>query len=160
MRVPSRWLISLALLFSGALVAGERLRMVADTWPPFTDARLPNNGLASELVASALHRAGYSTEYVEVPWARALRGLELGDYDLIIGAWHEAERTRYGVFSEPYLVNRIRFLQRKGGKIAFKRLEDLRPYSIAVARGYAYDARFDRDQSLKKEEVTVFEMGA
>src|SRR5262245_35220626 len=82
-----------ALLLLSASASAETLRMAADAWPPFTDAGLPGNGLASELVSTALKRAGHRPEYVEVPWARALRGVQVGDYDLIVNAWYSDERA-------------------------------------------------------------------
>ena len=148
-----------ALLPWGAALA-EHLRLAGDSWPPFTDQSLPNNGLAVDLVSSALQRAGHSTEYVEVPWARVLRGLQQGDYDLIVAAWYSAERTRYGLFSEPYLVNRIRFLRRAGMPIEYTGLDGLQPFSIAVVRGYSYDGAFDAAEQLTKVLVLEFAMGA
>jgi len=152
------WLLLLMSL--PALAAAESLRLVADPWPPFTDQRLPGNGLASDLVEQALERAGYRTHYAEVPWERAVLGLKRGDYDVLINAWYSVERTRFGHFSQPYLINRIRFLQRKGGDIRFQRLADLYPHSIAVVRGYAYSKAFDNDPDLHKVGVSSFEIAA
>lgn len=140
--------------------AAEALRLVADPWPPFNDRSLLNNGLASDLVSTALARAGYPSTYVEVPWERAVRGLKRADYDVLISAWYSAERASFGDFSQPYLINRIRFLQRKGSAIQFKQLSDLYPYSIAAVRGYAYTSEFDRDSRLTKVGVGGFAMGA
>ena len=151
------WLLLLMSL--PALAAAESLRLVADPWPPFTDQRLPGNGLASDLVEQALERAGYRTHYAEVPWERAVLGLKRGDYDVLINAWYSVERTRFGHFSQPYLINRIRFLQRKGGDIRFQRLADLYPHSIAVVRGYAYSKAFDNDPDLHKVGVASFVFG-
>ncbi len=152
------WLLLLMSL--PVLAAAESLRLVADPWPPFTDQRLPGNGLASDLVEQALERAGYRTHYAEVPWERAVLGLKRGDYDVLINAWYSVERTRFGHFSQPYLINRIRFLQRKGGDIRFQRLADLYPHSIAVIRGYAYSKAFDNDPDLHKVGVSSFEIAA
>ena len=152
------WL--LLLLLSPALAADESLRLVADPWPPFNDRELPGNGLSSDLVEQALQRAGYRTSYVEVPWQRAVRGIKRGDYDVLINAWYSAERAEFGHFSLPYLVNRIRLLQRKGAAIRFDRLADLYPHSIAVVRGYAYSAEFDGDDRLRKVEVGGFAIAA
>lgn len=148
------WL--LLFLLSPALASAELLRLVADPWPPFTDEALPGKGLASDLVEQALKRAGYSTRYAEVPWERAVRGLKRGDYDVLINAWYSADRTEYGHFSQPYLVNRIRLMQRKGSNIHFTQLADLYPYSIAVVRGYAYSKAFDSDPRLLKIGVGNF----
>ncbi|MFZ6045947.1 substrate-binding periplasmic protein [Pseudomonas sp. CR3202] len=149
-----------ALLLACAGVNAETLRMAANLWPPFTDARLSGDGLASELVRTALKRAGHVVVYVEVPWARALRGLEMGEYDLLVSAWYSDERARFGQFSKPYLTNRIRFLKRKDTTVDFHTPADLRRYSIAVGRGYRYSPAFDADTSLHKVPVTDFPMAA
>nr|WP_298139355.1 hypothetical protein [uncultured Pseudomonas sp.] len=57
--------------------AADVLRLVAAPWPPLNDRNLPHNGVASDLVSTALGWAGYATHYREVPWERALRGLHI-----------------------------------------------------------------------------------
>lgn len=151
-------LVALSLLASSA--TADKLRLVANTWPPFTDQSLLNGGLATDLVSTALARAGYSSEYRQVPWARALHGLGTGSYDVLVNAWFAEERTELGQFSAPYLVNRVRLLKRKNSRIGFDSLADLAPYSIAVVRGYAYGQAFDNDASLHKIPVLGFASAA
>ncbi|WP_439887211.1 substrate-binding periplasmic protein [Pseudomonas sp. MBLB4123] len=153
------WCLSFALLCWPA-AATEALRLVASPWPPFNDSSLHNNGLASDLVSTALAKAGYATHYAEVPWARAVKGLRQGRYDVLINAWYSDERSRFGYFSRPYLVNRISFLRRKGEAVEFRRLADLYPYRIAVMRDYAYSHEFDHDRQLSKVIVSSFQSGA
>lgn len=141
-------------------VAAETLRLVADPWPPFNDQALLNNGVASDLVSTALSRAGYASTYAQVPWERAVHGLQQDIYDVLINARYTDERATFGHYSQPYLINRIRFLQRKGSQISFKQLPDLYPYSIAVVRGYAYSSEFDQDSQLTKVGAGGFAMGA
>ena len=141
-------LLLLTLLLPCALPAAN-LRLVGDSWPPFVDSRLPGNGLAVELVTTALKRAGFDSSFQQVPWSRALYGVRSGDYDIALSAWYEPARSLYGQFSRAYLSNRIRLLQRKGRGIEFSRLSDLRPYRIAVVRDYAYAPEFDRDSRLQ-----------
>ena len=82
------------------------------------------------------------------------------------GAWYSATilailgAHEFGHYSQPYLVNRIRFLQRKGAGIRFDSLADLYPHSIAVVRGYAYSAEFDGDERLRKVGVGGFATAA
>ncbi len=157
--MPRALLLSvLWLLTSGA--SAQTLRLVADVWPPFTDQSLPNGGLASDLVNTALTRAGYATEQVQVPWARALRGIEVGSYDVLVNAWFTEERTQLGQFSSPYLLNRVRLLKRKDSPIDFASLADLQPFNIAVVRGYGYGAEFDSASSLQKVPVLGFASAA
>ncbi|MHA6494997.1 substrate-binding periplasmic protein [Pseudomonas borbori] len=152
------WLLLLALLPLAS--PAETLRLVANPWPPFNDQNLLNNGVASDLVDTALTRAGYRTRYAEVPWERAVRGLQRADYDVLINAWYAEDRTGFGYFSEPYLINRIRFLQRRGMGIQFDSLTDLYPHAIAVIRGYAYSDAFSADSQLQKVGVGSFESAA
>ncbi len=147
---------ALSLLLAGPAGAAEVLRLVANYWPPFNDRTMPGNGIATELVVEALTRAGYHTHYSEVPWARALRGLEQGEYDVLINSWYSASRESYGLYSEPYMINRLRFLQRKDAAIPYAELEDLYPYRIAVMQGYAYGPEFDADPRLNKFAVSGF----
>ena len=149
-------LIGLLLLTQSA--AAEKLRLVADAWPPFTDATLLNGGLATDIVSTALARAGYASDFEQVPWARALMGVGEGRYDVLVNAWYTEERTRLGRFSGEYLLNRVRFLKRKDAPIEYNNLQQLHTYPIAVVRGYAYSPAFDEDASLQKVPVHSFAM--
>ncbi|WP_219064464.1 ABC transporter substrate-binding protein [Pseudomonas sp. UMAB-08] len=149
-------LMGLLLLTQAA--AAEKLRLVADAWPPFTDINLVNGGLATDLVSTALARAGYASEFEQVPWARALQGIGDGRYDVLVSAWFNHERTLIGEFSNEYLLNRVLFLKRKDSPIEFDSLKALHAYPIAVVRGYAYSSAFDSDPELQKVPVHSFSM--
>ncbi|VVN29456.1 substrate-binding periplasmic protein [Pseudomonas fluorescens] len=149
-------LIGLLLLTQSA--AAEKLRLVADSWPPFSDATLVNGGLATDIVSTALARAGYASDFEQVPWARALLGVGEGRYDGLVNAWYTEERTKLGQFSGEYLLNRVRFLKRKDAPIEYNNLQQLHTYPIAVVRGYAYSPAFDEDVSLQKVPVHSFAM--
>ncbi len=99
----SQWLRAVGLLVFLLMAhasAAEKLRLVADPWPPFTDALLLNGGLATDIVNTALRRAGYTTLYEQVPWARAMLGLSEGRHDVLINAWFSEDRTKnWSVFS-------------------------------------------------------------
>ncbi|MBC3412299.1 MULTISPECIES: substrate-binding periplasmic protein [Pseudomonas] len=137
--------------------AGQaKLRLVADSWPPFTDTSMPGGGLATSLVTTALNRAGFDTVFEEAPWARALMGIGEGRYDVLINAWYSDERELLGEFSGPYLTNRIRLLKRQGQAFSYQHQADLYPYSIAVVRDYAYSSAFDDDERLNKVVVRNF----
>lgn len=146
----------LVVLLMAQANAAEKLRLVADPWPPFTDALLLNGGLATDIVSTALRRAGYTTLYEQVPWARAMLGLSQGRHDVLINAWFSEERTKVGQFSAQYLLNRVRFIKRKDSPIGTLTHEQLHRYVIAVVRGYAYAPAFDNDTELQKVPVQNF----
>ncbi|MGC7837626.1 substrate-binding periplasmic protein [Pseudomonas wayambapalatensis] len=145
-----------AMMFMAPATAQTPLRLVADKWPPFSDSAMPGGGLATSIVTTALTRAGYASEFEEVPWARALMGVGEGRYDVLINAWYNESRTRLGQFSGAYLTNRIRLLKRQREAFGFRQLVDLYPYSIAVVRDYAYSPAFDGDNRLNKVAVRNF----
>ncbi|PJI48326.1 MAG: amino acid ABC transporter substrate-binding protein [Pseudomonas sp.] len=149
-------LIFLFLCVSSAAWAGEVLRIAADRWPPYADRQLPGNGVAVHLVQAALKRAGYASEYIEVPWPRVLHGVANGEYDLVADAWYAPERSAFAEYSEPYLVNRVRMIKRRGSPITFDKLADLYPYRIAMVRGYAYSNAFNNDPKLQRVPVIGF----
>lgn len=146
----------LGILLSTPVTALEKLRLVADSWPPFTDSGLPGGGLATSIVTAALVRAGYASDVEEVPWARALMGVGDGRYDILINTWYNDSRTQLGEFSKPYLTNRIRLLRQQDKPLNYRRLADLYAYSIAVVRDYAYSHAFDSDTQLRKVAVRNF----
>ncbi|WP_447744894.1 substrate-binding periplasmic protein [Pseudomonas nicosulfuronedens] len=149
-------LILLFLCVSSAARAGDVLRVAADRWPPYADRQLPGNGVAVHLVQAALKRAGYASEYIEVPWPRVLHGVENGEYDLVADAWYAPEREAFAVYSDAYLLNRVRLIKRRGSPITFNKLSDLYPYRIAMVRGYAYSEAFNNDPKLQRVLVMGF----
>jgi len=148
----------IGLLLLGQSAYAEKLRLVADVWPPFTDATLVNGGLATDIVSTALARAGYPSEFEQVPWARALMGVGEGRYDVLVNAWYNEARTQLGQFSSEYLLNRVRFIKRKDAPLEYQNLKQLHEYPIAVVRGYAYSPEFDNDPLLQKVPVHNFAM--
>lgn len=152
-------LVLLGLVMQSSTVAAQPLRLVADAWPPFTDATMVSGGLATDLVTHALVRAGYATQFEQAPWARALQGLGEGRYDVVINAWFSDDRKQIGLFSAPYLINRIRLLRHKGADIGYDgKLAVLHGQPVAVVRGYAYSAAFDSDNAIEKVPVHNFPM--
>ncbi|WP_268967627.1 substrate-binding periplasmic protein [Zooshikella ganghwensis] len=130
--------------------------MAANSWAPFVGEELVNKGFSTDLVTNILNKAGYEYEVHIVPWARALNGTYDGDYDALYVAWYSDERAKKLNYAEPYLVNRIKFIKRKGEKVTYKTLEDFKAYKIGIARDYAYQAEFDNATFLKKETARTF----
>jgi len=153
-----RALALVGLLLLSHSVGAQKLRLVADAWPPFTDSTLVNGGLATDIVTTALARAGYASDFEQVPWARAMLGISEGRYDVLINAWYAEERTHVGQFSAEYLLNRVRFIKRKDADIEFDNLQQLYAYPVAVVRGYAYAKAFDEDAQMQKIPVHNFAM--
>ncbi|TFZ33261.1 transporter substrate-binding domain-containing protein, partial [Pseudomonas syringae] len=120
------------------------------------DALLRTGAWASDLVNTALRRAGYTTLCEQVPGARAMLGVSQGRHDVLINAWFSEERTKIGQCSAEYLLNRVRFIKRKASPIDTLTHEQLHKYMIAVVRGYAYAPAVDDEPELQKVPVQHF----
>ncbi len=149
-----RLLILIMLLTSTSTMA-EVLRLAGNVWPPYTDHQLPEDGLSADIIRTALGRAGYRVEYVQVPWERALLGLRNGTYDMLNG-WPTMKRADYVRSSRPFLVNRMRWVQRRDSDIHYRDAESLIGYSIALSRGYAYAEELSNDARLVTEYAVNF----
>lgn len=129
-------LLIVGLLWS-SLAQAQSLTLAGDAWPPYTDASLPSGGLSVELIRTALGRGGYTVDYVEMPWERAVRGLRRGQIDLV-NDWFTVGHAGYARYGAPFLINRVRWVQRRDDGIVYQGLDSLAPYRVALGRGYVY----------------------
>lgn len=128
--------------------AATTLKVAGSIWPPYVDDQLPEGGLAVDLVRTALARAGYDVAPELEAWSRAYEGVAVGVYDVAAAVWQTEARKEVLLFSEPYLLNDVILLIRRGEPIEFRALADLYGHPIGVVRGYAYDEAFDADPNL------------
>ncbi|MFZ4699295.1 MAG: substrate-binding periplasmic protein [Candidatus Methylumidiphilus sp.] len=130
------------LLLQTASLKAETVRIVAEQWPPYVDQSAPQQGLAIDLITTALMRARYDYKIDYQPWPRALEGGKIGVYDMIANIWYSDERARDLHYSEPYLINDMRLIKRKGSPVKFKKIADLNNLMVGVVKDYAYPKEF------------------
>jgi polar amino acid transport system substrate-binding protein len=145
---------ALSLMFMFMLLhtatAGELKVVHSGNWPPYSGADLPGQGLAIELVTTALERAGYSASVSIDSLERILEGSKTGSYDVFATPWYTMERDRFLHFSRPYLESSIRFIKRKHSDFAYTTFDDLDGLRIGVVKGYAYDEDFNQSPAIDK----------
>ena len=137
-------------LFPQPLLALELTVVHSGAWPPYSDAGLPQHGLAIDLVTTALQRAGHQPVVRVDSLERILEGGKIGVYDVFATPWYSDDRNQYLAFSEPYLESRIRFIKRKDKKLEFNNFGDLKGLMIGVVKDYAYDDTFNESRDLIK----------
>lgn len=102
-----RLLLALLLLacWPGLAAAACEKTLRWDEDPPFSmqteDGAVV--GISIEINRAALARLGCQTKLRKLPWARALKELELGRLDILPGAFRRPEREAYAHFSGPVL---------------------------------------------------------
>ena len=122
--------------------APTEVRLLANTSPPYADRKLPEQGLALELVSHILERAGYDPELSIEIWSRAMEGVRIGLYDALATAWYSDERAEDFLFSEPYLESRLIMVKLRSNPFPFMELSQLEGKRLGVRADYAYGTDF------------------
>jgi polar amino acid transport system substrate-binding protein len=163
MSLPSRRRRSLLLMF-GAWLAhctarGQQpaLRVVGSADPPYRVFRADGaGGLYFDLLNEAVRRLGWPISYQEVPSARALRMMEAGEADLMMGLLRTPERERFLSYSQTRLPVEDKAFYTLPGAAPVRRLEDLAGRNIVVQRGKRYGAALHDDARLQLHEVSDY----
>jgi polar amino acid transport system substrate-binding protein len=165
MRRRSLLPFALSLLCRTANARPAVLRVVGSADPPYrifdpTGA----SGLYYELLGEAARRLGWPLRFEEAPSARALRMMEFGEADLMMGPFRAAGRDRYLVYTQVMLpaVDIVFYTQPLAPPL--RHPDELVGRTIAVHRGKRYGSAFDGDPRLRRHELgnyrTAFEMVA
>ncbi len=128
----------------------QTFSLVANTWPPYVDSALHENGLAMNIVKTAFARVGYTPEIRIEKWEKALQGSEMGVYDIVGALWKTKEREQTLLYSDPYLTNNIVLITHSQSHLKFNSLDDLKGVLIGVLKGYEYDEAFMNDHQILK----------
>lgn len=157
-----RCLVSLLLGAAVVLPAAAQtpvgvLRVVGSADPPFRvfGAGAPS-GLYFELLNEAARCLGWNVRYTEVPSARALKMMEQGEADLMLGPLRTPERERFLSYSRTVLPAEDKAFYTLAGAAPLRRLDELYGRSIGVHRGKRYGASFDADSRLQRQELNDY----
>lgn len=157
-------LVFMLMMFS-AVSAGaveKSVKLATLAWEPYIGPTLKNKGYVYEIVEEAFKKAGYSTEIVFYPWARALINAEYGDVDGVFPEYFDESRTPYFVFSDPFPGGPVGLYKRKDTVASYpvnpqinqiEALRGLRQFRFGIVRGYVNTPDFDAATFLRKEEV-------
>lgn len=151
-----RTIICILTLLGSISSQAETITAVGDPWPPFLDPSKENKGIITEIATAAYATQGYELDMRFVPWARAISGVKSASFDLLLGTWLTEERTKFLLFSEPYLNNSLKFIKKKGNGFDYSGLPSLSGKSVGVVRGYGYGDEFLSAKNFKKPEAKNF----
>lgn len=138
-RAPGITLLLAGLLLTGqAIPSDEPLRVVASEWSPYVSASVPRNGVAPQLVITALRRAGYRVQLYIDDWPQSLTATQAGDFDAIVSLWYTEERAESLAFSEPFMMNDLQFMGRSADLITLNSREDFVGLRVGIVEDFAY----------------------
>ena len=131
-------LLGALTLYSAGVSAQQDLRLMANTSPPYADAKLPERGLALELVEHIFAGTDITPQITIEGWSRALEGARIGVYDGLASAWYSSDRAQDLLYSKPYLSSRLIILQSRDNVGRYTKLSDLAGARLGVRADYAY----------------------
>jgi polar amino acid transport system substrate-binding protein len=145
-----------SILCSGAH-ADQEFRLMANTSPPYTDATLPDQGLALEVVKQVFAQTDFKPNITIENWSRALEGTEVDVYDALASAWYSPEREKDLLFSKPYLQSKLLILKLRSNQGQYSSLDQLAGSRLGVRTDYAYGIDFSAipDLTLVEEDQLV-----
>lgn len=114
--------------------------LVADEWCPYNCAQEDAQpGYVIDLLQAIFTQAGMPATYLVTPWTRAIRMVEQGKADLLVGTTPEI--TPHLLLSLPIGENRTCFFAARGSSWHFQQMADLHEQRLGVIQDYgSYDA--------------------
>lgn len=130
----------------------DEISMVTTDWEPYYGKNLKEGGVIAKLAATAFKRSGNNATVKFIPWARALKQVESGESDILLGAYYSEDRAATYVPSKSfYSIDTVLVANKSLGVSTWSTLKDLASYKIGVARGYANSESFDKADFLQKK---------
>lgn len=149
-------LTSLVLLFAANVILAKDVVTLAveDSWPPF--AKPDGTGISRSIVEKAYQLSGYQTEFLVVPYARALKMAEQGRVDGAFNVTRQKTTESIYKFGQyPILKASASFYYPVGEQRSFANLAaHPNNQSIALVIGYEYGDLYEQQRS-RFDEVRV-----
>jgi len=137
-----RAILLASLLCTPALSTAQSITLIANTWSPYVDQNLPQQGMALELVEHVYRRAGYEPSVSIESWPRAMEGVKVGLFDVLAATWYVESREEDFVYSKPYLVNSLKMIKLTSLQGDYFEMSHLEGKRVGVLQDYAYGVDF------------------
>ncbi len=123
------------VLFSHSLLIAEiSIRIATIDAPPYSSPELPNGGVYTEITTDAFKLAGYDTEIIYVPWARAINYTKNGYYDVLMVASYREDRVATLNYTDSVIDNELVFLKRSSSDITYNEMSELKHIIVGCMR--------------------------
>ncbi len=148
--------IVLLLLFAMPVRATPTLTVATDLWPPFrilqADGRL--QGLDMDILRRLQQASGIELQVRRMPWGRALKQMQTGQVDLMIGLAYTAERAQFIDYLQPaYYQCWPAFYGQPVNVARIHQYRDLQGVKVGYVLNSAYFEPFNSDSRLDKHGV-------
>ena len=142
--------LAVVLTLTTGFALAESYTSAENNWPPFISKERADDGVAIALIREIFKRSGNEMSFDELPWSRAIDSVKTGAVDILPGVWHNEERTKYLIYSEPYLYNRIVFIKKKGDGFEYDGIGSLEGKKVGTVQDYNYGDEFLKAEHFKR----------
>ncbi|MBU6954228.1 ABC transporter substrate-binding protein [Hahella sp. HN01] len=148
LRRLASWLLVSAGLWTTAASADSSINLACNYFPP-QKIDSPENtdrpGYDIELLQAAFQQVGVAVTFRYFPWNRALELARTGTYDGLCSCSYLPERESFLYFSDELGALEKGFFTLSGRKIhKVGALSDMKPYKLAVVRGYNLETELEK----------------
>lgn len=148
-----------SILYSRVINTEKRIIIGACEWEPYTGGNMPGKGLLSQISIEALKQAGYESEVIIYPWARAVEEAKNGNVHALLGAGYTKERALYFVYPDAIWNTHAGFFTSGENSLnrKFSTIENLAPATVGVLNGSNYIEILEKVQGIKVEKAARVE---
>ena len=106
-------------------------------WQCIRKSTSKDPGIAIEVAKIIFESEGYKIDFVEAPYARAIKGVEDGEYDLLLNL-NALTSSKVALSTEPSAYLEMNFYTSKNEKWTYKGVSSLKDIKVVSVRGYNY----------------------
>lgn len=145
-------LVLISLCIAPQCIAIDSVKLaVENSWPPYSNQK--GNGISKEIIKAAYGALNIKTEFVVVPYARALKMAENGQVD---GAFNVTKQQstldKFNFGQRPILQATASFYYPKTSNLDFQRVDDIpNDTVVGVILGYEYGNDYDSAKGRFRE---------
>jgi len=138
---------------ASAEICPDPIKVGWEDWPPFN---IPGEnevkGIDPDIFRDIANNIGCEVTFVEVPWKRHLRKVELGEIDVAMAAAKTPERDKYSKWSSHYLPYSAILWVSDDDSNSYRSLEHFleEGNTVGIIRGSTYGK--EADELLKKDK--------
>lgn len=126
----------------------------ADEWFPMNGQPESNaEGYMIDLAREVFSQAGHTVDYKQMPWERALKEVREGNFDCVVGAYHE-DAPDFIFPNENWGMDKTGYYTSQKSTWTFNGLDSLLDQKVGIIKGYAYEEEFNE---LIKSNPKVFD---
>ena len=143
---------TLAFLISfPVFTQAQKVTFATLNWEPYIGKDLSKSGYIAQIIRESFNRKGHTVEFKFWPWARTKDMAQKGKVDAYGPEYYNDELKENFLISDSLPGGPAGLFRLKGSDINYDSLEDLKPYTIGVVRGYVNEEDFDEADFLDKQ---------